>query len=86
MAGNDVARRGFLKGAGAAGTFAAAALTGNIAPAAEAADAKQTSTASEPRQSYARLRGLIRPPAFLPSCWVIGDHVFRHICVLAASA
>lgn len=48
MAGNDVARRGFLKGAGAAGTFAAAALTGNIAPAAEAADTKQTSTASEP--------------------------------------
>jgi gluconate 2-dehydrogenase gamma chain len=48
MAGNDVARRGFLKGAGAAGTFAAAAFTGNIAPVAEAADAKQTGAPSEP--------------------------------------
>ena len=48
MAGNHVARRGFLKGAGAAGTLAAAALTGNIATAAEAADAKQAAAPSEP--------------------------------------
>jgi gluconate 2-dehydrogenase gamma chain len=48
MAGNDVARRGFLKGAGAAGTFAAAALTGNIAQAGETVAVKQTGTASEP--------------------------------------
>ncbi|HEX5278488.1 MAG TPA: gluconate 2-dehydrogenase subunit 3 family protein [Micropepsaceae bacterium] len=48
MAGNHVARRGFLKGAGAAGTLAAAALTGNIATAAEAAEAKQAAVPSEP--------------------------------------
>jgi gluconate 2-dehydrogenase gamma chain len=42
MAEDGVARRGFLKGAGAAGTFAAAALTGTIAHSADAQVPKES--------------------------------------------
>ena len=49
MADHGVARRGFLKTAGAAGTVAAAALSGTLAQAAEAAAAKPvTPAATEP--------------------------------------
>jgi len=45
MAENDVPRRSFLKGAGAAGTLAAASLTGNLA---RAAESTQATPAAEP--------------------------------------
>ena len=34
------------------------------------------------RQAHVRLRGPIRPPAFILSCWVIQEHRFVHRSVL----
>ena len=60
MADDGVARRGFLKGAGAASTLAAAGLTAKIAQAAETPTAKEAAPPTNEEVLLTEIRDILK--------------------------